>query len=32
VDGHWLALSREGDVYVADFTGKRVQKFVHGPP
>jgi hypothetical protein len=27
VDGHWLALSREGDVYVADFAGKRVQKF-----
>jgi peptidylamidoglycolate lyase len=27
VDGHWLALSRDGDVYVADFAGKRVQKF-----
>jgi peptidylamidoglycolate lyase len=25
---HWIAVANNGDVYVADFTGRRVQKFV----
>jgi peptidylamidoglycolate lyase len=28
VDAHWLAIDSRGAVYVADFGGKRVQKFV----
>jgi peptidylamidoglycolate lyase len=28
LDPHWVALGKNGEVYVADFTGKRVQKFV----
>jgi peptidylamidoglycolate lyase len=28
LDPHWIAISKSGEVYVADFTGKRVQKFV----
>jgi peptidylamidoglycolate lyase len=28
LDPHWVALGKHGEVYVADFTGKRVQKFV----
>jgi len=27
-DLHWLALSKSGDLYTADFAGRRVQKFV----
>ena len=27
VDPHWLALDRHGNIYVADFGGRRVQKF-----
>jgi peptidylamidoglycolate lyase len=29
-DPHWLAVGKGGQVYVADFTGRRVQKFVRG--
>lgn len=33
VDPHWLAVDSHEDIYVADFTGRRVQKFVrNGPP
>jgi peptidylamidoglycolate lyase len=28
LDPHWVAIGKSGEVYVADFTGKRVQKFV----
>jgi peptidylamidoglycolate lyase len=28
LDPHWVAVAKNGDVYVADFGGKRVQKFV----
>lgn len=28
LDIHWVALGRNGQVYAADFTGRRVQKFV----
>jgi hypothetical protein len=28
VDPHWVALDSRGAVYVADFGGKRVEKFV----
>lgn len=28
LDPHWVALGKSGEVYVADFTGKRVQKFI----
>jgi DNA-binding beta-propeller fold protein YncE len=28
VDPHWVAVARSGAVYVADFGGRRVQKFV----
>jgi len=28
VDPHWIALGKAGEVYVADFGGRRVQKFV----
>ena len=28
LDPHWVAIAKSGEVYVADFTGKRVQKFV----
>jgi peptidylamidoglycolate lyase len=27
LDPHWVAVAKNGDVYVADFSGKRVQKF-----
>jgi hypothetical protein len=27
-DPHWLALGKNGELYTADFSGKRVQKFV----
>ena len=27
-DAHWVAVAKGGAVYVADFTGRRVQKFV----
>jgi peptidylamidoglycolate lyase len=29
-DPHWLAVGKRGQIYVADFTGRRVQKFVRG--
>ena len=29
-DAHWVAVAKGGAVYVADFTGRRVQKFVRG--
>jgi hypothetical protein len=29
-DPHWLAVGKRGQMYVADFTGRRVQKFVRG--
>ncbi len=28
LDPHWVAIAKSGEIYVADFTGKRVQKFV----
>ena len=28
IDAHWIALGRDREVYVADFEGRRVQKFV----
>ena len=28
VDPHWAALDSNGDLYVADFGGRRVQKFI----
>ncbi|HYJ92228.1 MAG TPA: peptidyl-alpha-hydroxyglycine alpha-amidating lyase family protein [Pyrinomonadaceae bacterium] len=27
-DPHWIAIGKNGEIYVADFTGRRVQKFV----
>jgi hypothetical protein len=29
-DIHWVAVSKRGAIYTADFAGKRVQKFVPG--
>src|SRR5205823_3481187 len=29
-DLHWAAVGKHGQVYAADFTGRRVQKFVRG--
>jgi len=29
-DPHWVAVGKNGELYVADFAGKRVQKFVRG--
>jgi peptidylamidoglycolate lyase len=30
VDIHWVAIASRGEIYTADFAGKRVQKFVRG--
>ena len=32
LDLHWVAVSSDGSVYTADFSGKRVQKFIRGRP
>ena len=29
-DPHWVAVGKNGEIYAADFAGKRVQKFVRG--